>query len=137
MVFDGTTRGIVDFLVRLNNNIVQGFPVPAVNVVRTTDVALSIDACPYPFLPTVDDLGCASLFGPDRIGRHERRELLWVDKESRPSHELHDRTWLDRHGAQGHKVLWGKGDLSGRKDIIEHLKGIAEHKLRMVHPERA
>lgn len=136
LVFDGTTRGIVDLLVRLNNNIVQGFPVPAIHVVRTTDIALAIDACPYPLLPTVDDLGCASLLSPDRIGRHKRRELLRVHKESRPSHELHDRAWLDRHRAQGHKVLWGKGDLSGRKDMIEHLKRIAKE-LRRVHPERA
>lgn len=40
LVFDGATRSIVDFIVRLNNDIVQGFPVPAINVVRTADVAL-------------------------------------------------------------------------------------------------
>lgn len=137
LIFDGTTVGIVHFLIRLNNNIVQGFPVSAVNIVRTTDVALSINARPYPFLPTVDDLGCAGLLCPGRIGRQKRWELVRVDKETRPSHELHDRGWLYRHSVQGHEVLWGKRDLSRGENIIENLKRVGEHERGVMHPKWA
>lgn len=58
-----------------------------------------------------------------------------MDKETGPSHKLHNRARLHGHGVQGHKMLWGKGYLSRGKDIVEYLERVGEHKRGMMHPE--
>jgi hypothetical protein len=99
------------------------------------DTHLSVDACPYPLLSPIHDLGYVCLLCPNGSWSRKPMRLLRDDNKSGASRKGHHGAWSDRHG-YGQKMLWGKGNIAGGKDMIKHLVRVGERKRWVVQPKR-